>query len=293
MTEPLTPRDCDLRNFQFMPLDIVRLFGSRFHAIATDAEWRAGVTLWLKSFHQIPAGSIPNDDVEVCRLAELGRDLKTWHKVKTNALHGWVLCTDGRLYHPTVCEKANEAWHRKKMQGERSRKGNAKRWGGDPSSDPEPIPPAPSNDSAGDTQTILEGQHKESPNDPAEIARDRDRDRDRELKKEPSLRSGRVHEATGSRLPDEWQPSEPGYDGATPGTLAKFRDYWRAQPGAKGRKADWDATWRNWCRRDAEQPKPKLHTLPQHEQDRRILAAVGLRFDDPAPVVHLPARIAQ
>jgi hypothetical protein len=27
-----------------------------------------------------------------------------------------------------------------------------------------------------------------------------------------------------------------------------FRDYWIAQPGAKGRKVDWDATWRNWIR---------------------------------------------
>lgn len=43
--EPLTPADCDLRDFQFMPIDIVRLFNSRFHAIANDAEWRAGITL--------------------------------------------------------------------------------------------------------------------------------------------------------------------------------------------------------------------------------------------------------
>jgi hypothetical protein len=28
----------------------------------------------------------------------------------------------------------------------------------------------------------------------------------------------------------------------------KFLDYWRAQPGAKGVKHDWVATWRNWMR---------------------------------------------
>lgn len=28
----------------------------------------------------------------------------------------------------------------------------------------------------------------------------------------------------------------------------KFRDYWHSQPGARGRKADWFATWRNWIR---------------------------------------------
>jgi len=27
----------------------------------------------------------------------------------------------------------------------------------------------------------------------------------------------------------------------------KFKDYWFAKGGAKGKKADWLATWRNWC----------------------------------------------
>lgn len=33
---------------------------------------------------------------------------------------------------------------------------------------------------------------------------------------------------------------------------SRFIDHWRAQPGAKGRKADWAATWRNWVRRAPE-----------------------------------------
>ena len=196
MTEPLTPPDCDLRDFQFMPIDIVRLFGSRFHAVATDAEWRAGVTLWLKSFHQVPAGSLPDDDVEICRLAELGRDIKAWRKLKEGAMHGWVRCSDGRLYHPTVCEKANEAWQRKLVQRERSRKGNEKRWGttgvsGPP--DPGVRPPTedgPTHPDGHDgieqedtkiaPQGMPEASLKDSPSDPPRIARDRDRDRDKE-----------------------------------------------------------------------------------------------------------------
>lgn len=31
--------------------------------------------------------------------------------------------------------------------------------------------------------------------------------------------------------------------------FAQFTDHFRAAPGVKGRKTDWDATWRNWCRR--------------------------------------------
>jgi hypothetical protein len=32
---------------------------------------------------------------------------------------------------------------------------------------------------------------------------------------------------------------------------AEFRDYWIAQPGQKGVKTDWTATWRNWVRRQS------------------------------------------
>jgi hypothetical protein len=131
LPEPLTPADCDLQDFTFMPVDIIRLFGSRFHAIASDGEWRAGLTLWLKSFHQVPAASIPDDDIELARLAELGRDVKTWRKLREVALYGWVKCADGRLYHPTVAEKALEAWKRKEFYRERSKKANAARWSSD------------------------------------------------------------------------------------------------------------------------------------------------------------------
>lgn len=31
-------------------------------------------------------------------------------------------------------------------------------------------------------------------------------------------------------------------------TALRFADYWHSVPGAKGRKANWLATWRNWVR---------------------------------------------
>lgn len=159
----LTPADCDLRDFAFMPLDIIRLFGSRFHAVATDAEWRAGVTLWAKSFHQVPAASVPDDDVELCRLAELGRDIKTWRKVREVALHGWVKCSDGRLYHPVVSEKANEAWNRKKTQRARSAKGNAARWGTqDHHADESGVGKGAKNEQGSDASSVLEASLRDS-----------------------------------------------------------------------------------------------------------------------------------
>jgi hypothetical protein len=129
MSSPFTPPDLDLRDFPYLPIDIGRLFGSQFHAIASDAEWRAGMILWLKSYHQVPAASLPDDDVALARLAEFGRDVRGWKKVRDVALRGWVLCDDGRLYHPVVAEKALVAWIEKLGRRKSSEAGNAKRWG--------------------------------------------------------------------------------------------------------------------------------------------------------------------
>lgn len=113
---PPIPQDVDLRDFAFTPMFRSRLFGSSFHARVSDAGWRAGVTLWLKSWDQVPAGSLPDDDIDLCRLAEFGRDMKTWAKVKTEALWGWEKYADGRLYHKVVSEGVIEAWEGKLRQ---------------------------------------------------------------------------------------------------------------------------------------------------------------------------------
>jgi hypothetical protein len=127
---PLVPADVDLRAYAFTPMFRARLFGSSFHARATDAEWRAGVTLWLKSWDQVPAGTLPDDDIDLCRLAEFGRDLRTWRKVKERALHGWFKTLDGRLHHEVVAEGVLEAWDGRRKASTKGKAGAEKRWGG-------------------------------------------------------------------------------------------------------------------------------------------------------------------
>lgn len=68
-----------------------------------------------------------------------------------------------------------------------------------------------------------------------------------------------VAASRGTALPAEWGPSEPltrQMRGECPGVdqeleQRKFVDHWISQPGAKGRKINWDATYRNWIRRAA------------------------------------------
>jgi hypothetical protein len=110
MTAPLVPADVNLRDFAYMPLDVVRLRDSEIVSHASGEGFRCAVLLWCVSWHQTPAGSLPNDDKALASYVGYGRTPKEWKKVREEALHGWILCDDGRLYHPVVAEKANEAW---------------------------------------------------------------------------------------------------------------------------------------------------------------------------------------
>lgn len=113
MNEPLTTADVDLRDFAFMPLDVVRLRDSDLVAQASDAGFRAAVLLWCAAWHQIPAASLPDDERALAHLSGFGRDLKGWRSVRDEALRGFEKCSDHRLYHPVIAEKAIEAWSRK------------------------------------------------------------------------------------------------------------------------------------------------------------------------------------
>jgi hypothetical protein len=73
---------------------------------------------------------------------------------------------------------------------------------------------------------------------------------------EPSRTTSNKSCAPATRLPEDWIPSNedvqfckttrPDLD---PFAVADgFRDYWIAVPGARGKKASWPATWRNWVR---------------------------------------------
>lgn len=68
----------------------------------------------------------------------------------------------------------------------------------------------------------------------------------------------------------------------------KFRDYWNSQPGQRGVKLDWLATWRNWCRSAVErkphrkEPPPKPST-PRNASEAAYLELQRNGTDDISP----------
>lgn len=82
--------------------------------------------------------------------------------------------------------------------------------------------------------------------------------------------STQARSPTGSRLPDEFPTDEdvawceqerPDLD--TKFVREKFRDYWLGVPGAKGRKVDWPATWRNFVRSELAPRAPPARASPR------------------------------
>lgn len=86
-------------------------------------------------------------------------------------------------------------------------------------------------------------------------------------------------DAPATRLPADWKPSEseieflkqnrPDLD--LHDVADQFRDYWVAQPGTKGKKVDWTATWRNWVR-NQRNSQPTEKATPWWTSDTLIMA---------------------
>lgn len=113
-------------------------------------------------------------------------------------------------------------------------------------------------------------------------------DIERETEKEVEKEKEREGRTRGARLAPDWKPTGEDVSFAEQlgvqwqGEADRFRDYWIAQPGQKGVKADWSGTWRNWIRRAAEQkPRGKkslldwVNNIPEDEHAQLQISGGG------------------
>lgn len=112
LIDPPVGPGLDVRKFPFMPLDCKALLHSDFLWMVSDAEFRAAIMLWAAAWHQVPAGSVPNNDKALAVLCGFGRDdggINQFRAIRNGALYGFKLAKDGRLYHPVIVARALEA----------------------------------------------------------------------------------------------------------------------------------------------------------------------------------------
>lgn len=278
--DPLVPPEVDLRNFHYMPLDVVRLRDSDIAGVEDGEVFRAAVLAWCAAWHQVPAASLPDDDAVLARLTGYGRDLATWRRVReAGALRGFVRCSDGRLYHPVVAEKALEAWDKKGRQAERTRRAT---------------------EAAAERARVRRESVTDSVTDSKE-RRGEEREEGKERDSPAPVASGgaggtRAARADrGTRLPADWVPTED--DRAFASALgvavereaASFRDYWTSKPGADGRKTNWSATWRNWVRRSSERKQGNGAGSRSQSRNGFIVLAERLAREDADRAAGSPA----
>jgi hypothetical protein len=135
----MTPEDCDLRSMAWFPLHHKRLRRSSWWLKASDQAKAISVELWCEAYEQVPAASLPDDDIALSVAAGFGRrDLSGWLAVKAEVMGPWVLCADGRWYHPTLAEIAVETWstlqdrRRREREKKRRKRGSPGEDGDDP-----------------------------------------------------------------------------------------------------------------------------------------------------------------
>ena len=121
-----------------------RLLGSRWRAVMTEDSPEAGVfgfLLWMESFRQDPAGTLPEDDVELAALAGIGGQHARWAGLRgagpgEGALYGWRPCIVEdpgggppvrRLAHRTIAEIAERGFERQAARRGASAEGTERR----------------------------------------------------------------------------------------------------------------------------------------------------------------------
>lgn len=180
---------------------------------------------FLLCMHYWATGGLPDCDRQLATIARMSDE--EWARTRPLIEPLFKL---GKWKHKRIEEELVVAYEKYEARAEAGRKGNEKRWHGR-RAEAEP--------SHCDSNAIANGSQPIT-NNPIPI---------KEEKKEKSAR--------GTRLPENWQPSDKNLLDARQLGLSeaeinfeadKFRDYWVPMPGQRGVKLDWDGTWRNWCR---------------------------------------------
>ena len=280
LPDPLVGAGVDLRDFGYMPLDVVRLRDSDLAILARPEVFRASVMLWCAAWHQVPAGSLPSNDR---LLADYSRAGPRWRAIREEVLADFILCSDGRLYHPTVVEKVHEAIGARAAQKARTVAATAAREA-----------KRKADEAAKGLKVAVAIERSERDEGPAQLRlvpleteRDVQRDVERNVQRdvERNVVQGKGREGKGRELKEKetW--------GAVAPRLAGFPEFWQAWPKSrrKDRKGLCEALWRD--KRLAEQTE----TILRHVRFMAASPEWQRTADDggdfiPAPQVYLRQR---
>lgn len=186
------------------------------------------MTMWRHN------GSLPYDDGKLARIARVNS--KRWHLIKEDVLAFFII-ENGQITQKRLNEELQKA-----VSISQKRR-NSGRLGG--------MAKSLKNNDTGLASAKQALKHSQKPDT---------------IKVKETLSS--VSQKRGSRLPADFKADlceavRLGLSEQDAHREAdKFRDYWNSQPGQRGVKLDWVATWRNWCRSAVERKQPNRNEPP-------------------------------
>ncbi len=213
-----------------------------------------------------PTCALPDDDRMLARLTGLSE--AEWSAIKPAVMDFWTL--DGR----------SKTWVQKRLQLERAKSADrrqvardkaARRWNGEKKDDAAAMPGQCTED-ANQSQNQSQNHKDNPPNPPKGGKRAPDFCEAETVKATKPARGSRLPGGEDWTLPErlgQWAVAQGLSDFEVRREVEKFRDHWIAVPGAKGRKLDWDATWRSWVRRTIENREKRAPPGAGHPYRKR------------------------
>lgn len=116
LPEPPYPSDAKARGWRF-EIDTERLFASSTWKRAQDDIRNYLLRLWVESWAQIPAGSLPDDDGDIAAI--VGMPVVAFQTHREALMRGWQRCSDGRLYHAVIGEQVIALYEKRRVDRER------------------------------------------------------------------------------------------------------------------------------------------------------------------------------
>lgn len=96
------PAETKAKGWRF-ELDYERIEQSDTWVLASPEMRPWLLMLWMTAWKQVPCGSLPANDELVA--ARIGMDLRVFRANRDILMRGWVVASDGRLYHPVITEQ--------------------------------------------------------------------------------------------------------------------------------------------------------------------------------------------
>lgn len=232
LPEPLTPPDCDCTDLDGFMMNVERLMASELVALSSHAAVGAALFLWCRAWKQLPAASLPDDDRVLAAFARL--PLKSFQKIKSEVMRGFVKCNDGRLYHAFLSAEARRAFDRK-MAFRNKRDAEAKR-----------LKDWRENKNETRTKRVRNAYDDDDETRTERVSYGKDRDRDRD-----GTGQGRYGTGKEENTPQPPQAGESAGD-EIPDLPSGFAEFWKLYPDAKGRKVGKRKCLAKWKSRKLE-----------------------------------------